>query len=190
MSTICWEVLTCLIWNPRSRYIRSNHGGSGDVSHGWPSAFEDHLDHNIVIFECKKRCPLAGDQCVWRNIINKYCLITYCPSWEISSFGFGVACRISLSAGGCNTPVTLSHKLSTGIPSYLKPASNEIISASVLLCETAVCFLQVHLIGTNVLLPNMHSTLPDVDVESVRSPAKSASWKRTYLYSDAVLPTW
>ena len=39
-----------------------------------------------------------------------------------------------------------------GILSNLRPASNEIISASVLLCETAVCLLQVQLIGTNVWL--------------------------------------
>ena len=35
---------------------------------------------------------------------------------------------------------------------YLRPASTEISSASVLLCETAVCLLQVQLIGTNVWL--------------------------------------
>ena len=34
-----------------------------------------------------------------------------------------------------------------------KPASREIISASVELCETDVCFMRIKLIGTNVWLP-------------------------------------
>ena len=56
-----------------------------------------------------------------------------------------------------------------------KPASREIISASVELCETEVCFLHTQLIGTNVWLPKMHKRPPDVDFESSRSPAKSES---------------
>ena len=33
--------------------------GSGDLSHGRAPAFYDHLDHRIVVFRKKKRCPLA-----------------------------------------------------------------------------------------------------------------------------------
>ena len=55
-------------------------------------------------------------------------------------------CVTSLPARGANTSVTMSHKLSAGSPSNLRPASNEIISASVLLCDTAACFLQVNLL--------------------------------------------
>ena len=74
------------------------------------------------------------------------------------------------SRQGCNTSVTVSHKLSAGIPSNLRPTSHEIISASVLLCDTPVCFLHVQLIGTNVWLPKMHNIRPDVDLESFWSP--------------------
>ena len=56
-----------------------------------------------------------------------------------------------------------------------KPASREMISASVELCETDICFLHVQLIGTNVWLPKMHKSPPDVDFESSRSPEKSES---------------
>ena len=56
-----------------------------------------------------------------------------------------------------------------------KPASREISSASVELCETDVCSLHIQLIGTNVRLPKMHRIPPDVDFESSRSPAKSES---------------
>ena len=54
-----------------------------------------------------------------------------------------------------------------------KPASGEVSSASVELCETDVCFLHIQLIGTNVRLPNMHKSPPDVDFESSKSPANS-----------------
>ena len=57
-----------------------------------------------------------------------------------------------------------------------KPASREIISASVELWETEVCFLHFQLIGTNVWLPKMQKIPPDVDLESSRSLAKSKSW--------------
>ena len=56
-----------------------------------------------------------------------------------------------------------------------KPASREIISASVELCQTEVCFLHIQLIGTNVRLPKMHRTPADVDFESSKFPAKSES---------------
>ena len=54
-------------------------------------------------------------------------------------------------------------------------ASREIISAAVELCETEVCFLHIQLIGTNVWVPKMHKSPPDVDFESSRSLAKSES---------------
>ena len=53
-----------------------------------------------------------------------------------------------------------------------KPASREIVSVPVELCETEVCFLHIQPIGTNVRLPNMHKSPPDVDFESSRFPAK------------------
>ena len=51
------------------------------------------------------------------------------------------------------TATIRSHKSSAGIPSSLNPASKEMISDSVELCETEVCFLHIQLIGTNVWLP-------------------------------------
>ena len=46
--------------------------------------------------------------------------------------------------------ITESQRSRAGIPSMRKHASREMISASVELCETEVCFLQIQLIGTNV----------------------------------------
>ena len=52
-------------------------------------------------------------------------------------------------ARGSDTSITMSHKLSAGIPHILTQAPNEIISAPVLLCDQ-LYFLQVQLFGTNV----------------------------------------
>ena len=50
------------------------------------------------------------------------------------------------------------------MPSIRKPASDEIISDSVELWDTAVCFLHIQLIGTNVRLPKIHKILREVDL--------------------------
>ena len=74
----------------------------------------------------------------------------------------------------CNSPRSLAllvwfgGRSREGIPSMRKPASREIISASVELCETEVCFLHIQLLGTNVWLPKMHKSPHDVDFESCK----------------------
>ena len=88
------------------------------------------------------------------------------------------------------TETIRSHKSRAGIPSNLNPASKEMISDSVELCETEVCFLHIQLMGTIVWLQKMHNVPPDVDFESSRSPAKSESWKSPSLHCLAVSPTW
>ena len=75
----------------------------------------------------------------------------------------------------CNTSVTRSHQSRAMIPSIRKPASNEIISDSVQLYDTDVCFLHVQLMGTYVRLPKIREIHPDVNFESSTSPAKSES---------------
>ena len=74
------------------------------------------------------------------------------------------------------TSSTKSHKSSEDEPSIRKPASNEMISDSVELWNTDVCFLHIQLIGASVRLPKIHKTPFDVHLESSRSPAKSESW--------------
>ena len=63
------------------------------------------------------------------------------------------------------------------------PASSNIISASVLLWDKAVGSSQAHEIGTNVCDPNIHMAPPEVDFESTRLAAKSASWNNLSLQS-------
>ena len=88
------------------------------------------------------------------------------------------------------TATMRSHKSRAGIPFNLNPASKEMISDSVELCETEVCFLHIQLSGTNVWLPKTHNVPPEVDFESSRSPAKSESWNSPNLHCLGVFPTW
>ena len=88
------------------------------------------------------------------------------------------------------TETIRSHRPKAGNPSNLSPVSREMISDSVELWETAVCFLHIQLIGTNVWLPKTHNVPPEVDFESSRSPSKSESWNSPSLHCLAVFPTW
>ena len=65
-----------------------------------------------------------------------------------------------------------SHKSRAGIATMRIPASKNITSGSVELCETAGCSLHIQPIGTKVRLPKMHTMPPEVDFESSRSPCK------------------
>ena len=73
------------------------------------------------------------------------------------------------------------NKSSAGIPFNLNPASNEMVSDSVELLDTDVCLLHIQLMWTNVRLPLIHETPPEVDFESSKSQAKSESWNRPNL---------
>ena len=75
----------------------------------------------------------------------------------------------------------VSRTFNAAVPSMSNPASSDIMSASVLLWDTAVCFLYTHEFGTHVCDPNLHRTPPEVDFESAKCPAKSASWKKPSL---------
>ena len=80
------------------------------------------------------------------------------------------------------TETIKSHSSRAGNPSNPSPVSNEMISDSVEVWETDVCFLHIQLIGTNVWLPKMHKIPPEVDFKSSRSPAKSESWNNPSLH--------
>ena len=89
-----------------------------------------------------------------------------------------------------NTSITKSQRSRAEIPSMHRPASREMISASVGLCETEVCFLHIQLTRTNVRLPNEGKGPLLVEFESSRSLAKSESWNSPNLHCCVVFPTW
>ena len=113
-----------------------------------------------------------------------------CPcTWPSSrqTTGFTVLSWFSVVSPRAKT--IRSHQSRAGIESNLNPASKEMISDSVELCETDVCFLHIQLGRTNVWLPNMHKSPPEVDFESSRSAAKSESWNSPNLHCCAVFST-
>ena len=87
------------------------------------------------------------------------------------------------------TETIRSHNSRASNSSNFNQVSKEMISDSVKLCKTALCFLHIHLVGTNVWLPKMHNDPPEVDFESSRSPAKSESWNNPSLHCLAVFST-
>ena len=98
-----------------------------------------HIDHSSRLLALRVTCVTAKTSCT-------------VLSWSESCFQRLKTIR--------------SHKSSAGRPSNLNPASKEMITDSVELCETEVCFSHIQLIGTNVWLPKMHNIPSDVDVES------------------------
>ena len=97
-----------------------------------------------------KRCLLAGDVFTLLSAMSDFVIL-----------GFVIAHGISLRWRLQHINYRVSH------------------IASVLLCETAVSFLQEQPIGTYVWLPKMHNTPPDADLESLRSLAQSAALVET-----------
>ena len=89
-----------------------------------------------------------------------------------------------------STSITMSQRSRARIPSIREQASNDKNSDSAELRETAVCFLHIQLMGTNVRLPMMHRIPLEVDMESPKSPAKSESRNHPSRQCSAVLPTW
>ena len=140
----------------------------------------ERLEPFMIIFR-KQTKTLFGLR-VWKNMVHTVCKRRVGHD-RFRLLRFGVARGTSL-----RQRLKLQH-MSAGIPSNLRPASNDSMSASVLLCHTAVCFLQVHLVGANVSVPKMHNILLHEDMESFKSRAKSASWKVPNLHSEAEFPT-
>ena len=174
-------------------------GGCGTQSHHRTSAFDDHLYHCFVVFENVRRWFFLWEMCVRWNLIyvrHIHILIQHLFSiWcDLGLKHWFPVCMLGLVLvlfGVIpNTSMTKSYRSSASKPSTRKPASNDMISDSVQLCDTDVCFLHIQPIGTYVPLPKMHQTPTDVDFESSRSTAKSESWNNRNLQCWVALPTW
>ena len=194
-----------LIWIFVSKLIRSNNPSRATL---WvletcrASFLNKHLDHCFVVFKHKQQSVLMRRIDVWKEKIYIVQIIEH--SMRLLSFLNCVRCwtnftLVRTQVSPCfatlirvspRTATIRSQKSRAGKPSNLNPASKEVISDSVELCETAVCFLHIQLIGTNVWLPKMDIVPHDVDFESSRSPAKSESWNSPSLHCLAVFPTW
>ena len=210
MSASCFLVSTYLIWIFGSKLIQSNNqsratlwvldtclkvglrpliiilitASLSSLMYNWDSPWEERV--------------LVGTQCHFVQLITPCFLLTrlvlvlesscWVEHTQVSlSFCDQVECCLWLYVAPWKQ---MSHRSRAGSPSIRCPASREMISDSVELWETDVCFLHIQLIGTDVLLPKIHKTLPEVDFESSRSLAKYDSWNNPSLQCCAVFPTW
>ena len=165
--------------------IKRNSVGPGNMSHCGTSS----LDHWFVVLKHIQQSFLMRRLDVWGNTVN----IIHNIEQSSRLLAWLVICVPVLSWFWVVFPRTKtirSHKSRAGNPSNLNPASQEMMWDSVELCDTEVCFLHIQLMGTIVWFPKTHNVPPDVDFQSSRSPAKSASWNSPSLYYFAVLLTW
>ena len=183
--------------------MKSNSVGPWNMSYRRASSLYDHLDHCFVVFKHIQQSFLMWRLDVCVNEINITQLIDH--SSRLLTFLNRVKWRTNFTfvqrraspflrfwfVSPRTVPIR-SHKSSAVIPSNLNLASKEMISDSVELCETEVCFLHIQLIGKNVWQQKKktHNAPPDVVFESSRSPAKSESWNSPSRHCLAVLPTW
>ena len=120
--------------------IKSNSVSSGNMSQCRTSAFDDHLDHSLVVFKDVQHGSLMRRIRVWGNKID-------IGQFKMSLRNWNVGMRIQLFLNvllrdgslraclsfcfwfefACITSTVKSQRSSAGIPSIRKPASREII---------------------------------------------------------------
>ena len=213
-----WQVMRCLgsLQNARARFwIRfviafsqvsasscwdpANGGmglSRGSVKHAslWTSTFDNHLNYCLVVKDIQHSAGVRM-RCISWSVINVCWNVVGVLDWDGVVHVWLDNCRrvspwLSLSQSISSVRYGMKY-FNHQIPQRAGILSmREMISASVELCETEVCFLHIQLIGTNVCLPKMHRILLDVDFESSRSPAESESWNNPSLHCCAVFPTW
>ena len=160
-----------------------------------------HMSHDFIVLKDIQHSIGTRRFHAWWNVINVGQIRIGVRGWNLFShvwlrvadrFSRGALASLVLlvwSGEEWNTSITKSQRSGAGIPSMRKPASREITSTSVELCETEVCFLHIQLARTKVCFRKCTEFLPYFDFESSRSPAKSESWNNPNLHSGAVFPT-
>ena len=158
--------------DPVKQPITCNSVDSWHVSHCWTSAFDNHLDNCFVIFKNVQLRLALRRMCVRWNVIQMWQRSTSRFPFRLVLDVFRERSPVSHlfpDAGLVgvlvlfverNTSITTSHKSTTKNPSICSPASNEIISDSVELWDTDVCFLHIQRMVTNARLPKKHKNPP------------------------------
>ena len=186
--------------DPVKQSIQSNSVGPWNMCHCGTSTFDNHFGYRLNASKTYN-IALEPEFVVFDGMWSMFVGMTLVWLIEMELCTFGLTTAEGLLRGSLlgpsvrfgsewDTSITKSKRVRAGIPSMRKPASREIVSASVQLWETDVCFLHIQLIGTNVWLPKIRNVPQEVDFESSISPAKSESWNSPSLHRLAVLPTW
>ena len=114
------------------------HFGSGKCNVSLESSLDHLLEVDIVIFITTK---LSFDEL---SEIRERCFLLTCLCWRFLFHLDLLSKRFSLSVRSCKTSSIICQRLSVGIPSSLDLPSRDMISVSVELCLTDVCFLHVN----------------------------------------------
>ena len=120
----------------------------------------------ITLWDCLRFWTVRGGERTSRLFINR----SPCSLWLWFVFP--------------RTATIRSHESSAGIPSNLNPASKEMISDSVELCETESLFL------AHPTYWHERVTSQNAQCSTSRSPAITESWNSPNLHCFAVFPTW
>ena len=196
MSASLFLVSVYLIWILETRLIRSNNQSNATLWVLETCLIVGLLPFMIILITASLSSNTHNKSSWWEDWTFEGIKSKLFGSSIFPWIFFALELCAGLSVHCCSdtfpwrTATIRSHKSSAVIPSNLNLASKEMISDSVELCETEVCFWHTEIIGTNVWLPKTHNIPPDVDFESSRYPAKSESWNSPSLHCLAVLPTW
>ena len=124
------------------------------MSHCGTSSFYNHLGHCFVVFKHIQQSFLMRKSDVWGNKVNIIQNMDHSSRLVAHVILVTANNKFPRFYHGSElfpkTKTIRSHKSRAGIPSNLNPASKRMISDSVELCETQVCFLNIQLIRTNV----------------------------------------
>ena len=134
------------------------------MSHGRSSSINDHFYHCFIVFKHVQQSFLT------RRIGRLREHIQQCPNhWSLSEIAFVLKILWGVEQTSrwfghksprswllCyvfpwRTATIISHKSRASNPSNLNPVSKDMISDSVELCEAAVCFLHIQLMGTKCM---------------------------------------
>ena len=155
---------------PVQKPIKCNSVGAGHVSHCRTSDFHiiifinaSSISFDIIPSDVQRFCDSLPSVVFSHVLCDKF---LRAKSFDRNEFP---------RAKGRQTSMTKSHRSRAGIQPKREPASKEMTSASVILCETGDFFLHVQLLGTNVRLQKLLKMLPGIDLEFSRSPATSES---------------
>ena len=131
--------------DPVKQPIQSDSVSSRHMSHRWTSSFDNHLMlKNVQLRLILRRMCVSGYVILIRQLIN------FLSSFVSLGLGFGIGSRTCWLGWTVlfverNTSITMSQRSRASIRNQ---ASREMISDSVGLYETELCFLHIQLTGT------------------------------------------
>ena len=179
---LCVNVTDLNLWvqiNPVKQPVQSNSVGPWNIPHCKTTTFDKHFDYRLIVLIDIQHSTGTRMLSIWWNVINVCRNDVGVLDWDGVMHVWLDNCR-RVSTGPCvlfctewNTWITKSHTVRARTPSMRKPASTEMISASVELCETDVGYLHIQLVDTNVWLPKNTQDTSWCWFWVSKSPAKS-----------------